>query len=152
MVDRASSLSMLFERMSEQARLALYFAREAVSKYGSAAVEPEHLLLGLLHEGQGPAVALLRDRFKIEPGALIGEVASHLEHKPAFPTAIEVPFASSTREILFAAVDEADRLSHAEVNPEHLLLGVLRIADTIPAAILSAHDVTLDAAREAVCG
>jgi ATP-dependent Clp protease ATP-binding subunit ClpC len=150
MVERPSALSTVIQRMSEQARGALYFARQEVSEYGSAAVEPEHLLLGVIHEGQGLAAILLRDVFHLERAVLIDEVASQIERKPKFSTAIEVPFGASTKEILVATVEEADRLSHREIRPEHLLLGILRVADTIPATILSAHDVILDSAREAV--
>jgi ATP-dependent Clp protease ATP-binding subunit ClpC len=78
---------------------------------------------------------------------LIKEVASHMEQKATFPTSIEVPFGTSTRAVLLAAVEEADRLRHHELDTQHLLLGLLRIADTIPASILSQHDVTLEAAR-----
>ena len=140
-------LSVLLRRMSEQDRQVLYFARQEVSDYGSATVDPEHLLLGLVHDEQGPVATLLSDTFHLEMASLIAEVASHVERKPTFSTAIEVPFGASTKAVLVAAVEEADRLSHAEIRPEHLLLGILRIATTIPAAILSAHGVTLDGAR-----
>jgi ATP-dependent Clp protease ATP-binding subunit ClpC len=151
MVDPPSEhLHAMFQRMTEQARRALFFARAEVSKWGSAAVEPEHLLLGIIHEGKGPAVTLLRDTFHLEMVALIKEVASHMEHKPKFSTSIEVPFGSSTREVLIAAVEEADRLQHQEMGPEHLLLGILRVADTIPASILLKHEVTLESARESL--
>jgi ATP-dependent Clp protease ATP-binding subunit ClpC len=147
MPDQDDRLSILVQRMSERARRALFFARHEVSEYGSATVEPEHLLLGVVHEKQGPAVTLLRDTFQLERRVLIDEVASHIERKPKFSTAIEIPFGTSTKEILAATVEEADRLSAAEIRPEHLLLGILRIPGTIAVAILSAHGITLDAAR-----
>ena len=137
----------MFERMTEQARRALFFARVEVSEWGSAAVEPEHLLLGIIQEGKGPAVTLLRDTFHLDMVSLLKEVASHMERKPKFPTSIDVPFGISTKEVLIAAVEEADRLQHREMGPEHLLLGILRVADTIPASILSKHEVTLESAR-----
>jgi ATP-dependent Clp protease ATP-binding subunit ClpA len=140
----------MVERMTEQARRVLFYARAEVSKWGSAAIEPEHLLLGIIHEGKGAAVTLLRDTFHLEMLAVIREVASHMEHKPQFSTSIEVPFGTATREVLNAAVEEADRLQHQAIGPEHLLLGILRVADTIPAAILSKHQVTLESARRSL--
>jgi ATP-dependent Clp protease ATP-binding subunit ClpC len=141
------SLPMLLQRMSDETRQVLYFARQAVSDHGSATVEPEHVLLGILHHGQGPAVTLLRDTCHLEMAALIDRVASRIERKPTFSTTIEVPFGPTTKEVIAAAVEEADRLRQRAIRPEHLLLGILRIATTIPAAILSTHGVTLDFAR-----
>ena len=151
MVDPPSEhLGAIVHRMTEQARRALFFGRAEVSNWGSAAVEPEHLLLGIIHEGKGPAVMLLRDTFHLDMVALIKEVASYMEQKPKFSTSIEVPFGASTREVLIAAVEEADHLQHQEMGPEHLLLGILRVADTIPASILAKHKVTLESARAAL--
>ena len=151
MVDPPSDpLPAIVQRMTEQARRALFFARAEVTKWGSPAVEPEHLLLGIIRERKGPAVTLLRDTFHLEMAALVKEVASLLEHKPTFSVSIEVPFGTSTEAVLVAAVEEADRVQHQEIGPEHLLLGILRVADTILRRSSSKHEVTLESARAAL--
>jgi ATP-dependent Clp protease ATP-binding subunit ClpC len=140
--------SAIFERFTEQARRVLYFARAAVSEYGSAELEPEHVLLGILREGKGAAFDLLFNRFQLDPASLSKEIESRLERKATFSESVEVPFSRFARRVITASVEEADRLGDREIDTEHLLLGVLRVSDSIPASMLAKHGVTLELARQ----
>ena len=91
---------------------------------------------------------MLREKFQLDVVSLIKEIGSHMERKPTFSTSIEVPFSASTKQVLIHTVEEADHLQQPEIEPEHLLLGLLRIADSVPAAILSKHGVSLESVRE----
>lgn len=137
----------VFDRFSEQARRVLFFARAEVSRWGSPQVEPEHILLGIIREGKGAAYELLFEEFQLDWRALAQRIEARLEKKPRFDVSVEIPFSKSTKDMLTATVEEADRLQHREIGTEHLLLGILR-TDSIPASVLTEHGITLELARE----
>lgn len=62
----------------------------------------------------------------------------------------EIPFSSETKRALICASEEADGLHHADIRPEHLLLGLLREDGTIAASILAEHTLTAGNVREAL--
>ena len=126
----------------------LFFARQEVSEWGSAAIAPEHLLLGIIREGRGPAYELLFDKFALDVARLKAEIETHMERKPPLPESTDVPFTSSARQVLVATMREADRLQQEEIGPVHLLLGILSVSDSVPASILAKHGVSLETARE----
>ena len=137
----------MFERFSEQARRVLFFARAEVSDWGSPQVEPAHLLLGIIREGKGAAYELLFDSSHVDARTLVRDVQGQLEKRPRFATSIEIPFSSSTKEVLTATVAEAERLHDREIGTEHLLLGIL-CSDSAASAALASHGVTLELARQ----
>jgi hypothetical protein len=61
---------------------------------------------------------------------------------------VEVPFSRFARRVITASVEEADRLGDREIDTGHLLLGVFRVSDSIPASMLAKHGVTLELARQ----
>jgi ATP-dependent Clp protease ATP-binding subunit ClpC len=143
-----SRLMTMLERSTEDTRRVLFFARQEVSEWGAAVIAPEHFLLGIIREGKGPAYELLFEEFALNVTTLKAEIESHIERKIPLPESTEVPFTPSARQVLIAAMMEADRLQEQEIRPEHLLLGMLGVTDSIPAAILSKHGVNLESARE----
>ena len=129
----------MFERYTERARRALFFARYAVSKLGGTAIETEHLLLGLIRARKGFTSGLF-DRaqvdseifeMQLEERMAVGEVS----------TAVEIPFSEDTKRILELAMAEADRLDHNFIGPEHLLLGILSAPKNGAAEILVANGI-----------
>ena len=137
----------MFERYTEPARRALFFARFAVSTHGGTAIETDHLLLGLLRERRGFISSLCAHaRVDVEP--LQMQVEERLAVGVRVPTTMEIPFSADTKRILYSAVGEADRLSHNHIGIEHLLLALLNAVET-PAAralLLSGikRDIVLD--------
>ena len=77
-----SSLMTMLDRSTEDTRRMLFFARQEVSEWGSAAIAPEHLLLGIIREGKGPAYELLFDKFALDVASLKAEIETHMERKP----------------------------------------------------------------------
>lgn len=114
----------MFERYNEAARRTLFFARYEASEFGSRSIQPEHLLLGLLHDAKGVIGRLL------EPGerlrAIRDQTVSRMQLREKFATSVEIPFSATTKRILQFAAEDADRLLHSHIGPEHLLLGMLR--------------------------
>jgi ATP-dependent Clp protease ATP-binding subunit ClpC len=137
----------VFERFSEQARRVLFFARVEVSRWGSPQIDPEHLLLGLIREGKGTAYDLLFEDLHFDWRRVVRDIESQMEKKSGFAQSLEIPFSRSTKEVLAATVEEAERLQDNEIGTQHLLLGILLI-DSIAASVLTAHGVTLELARQ----
>ncbi len=139
----------MFERYTERARRVLFFARYEASQLGSVSIESEHLLLGLVREGKGLTSRLFarsRLSFEIVRKDVEGRAAARAES--AVPH--EIPFSAETKRVLALAAEEADRLRHAYIGTEHLLLGILREERSVAASILVARGMRIAAVREDV--
>jgi ATP-dependent Clp protease ATP-binding subunit ClpC len=140
----------MFERYSEQARRVLFFARAVVSELGSPQIEPEHVLLGMIRDAEKAPGDFVFKKFDLDTAALEAAIESRIERKSRFDESVEVPFSRLSRRVLIAAAEEANRLEHQVTGPEHLLLGLLRVTDSVPASILGKHGLTIDRAREII--
>ena len=138
----------MFERFTERARRVLFFARYEASQLGSASIDTEHLLLGLIREGKGLSARLFADA-GIVLDDLRGEVLRRVPTGPPTPTSLEIPFSAAAKHVLQHAAEEADRLSHDYIGTEHLLLGLLREQGSVAADVLTSRGLRLDSgARE----
>jgi uncharacterized protein (TIGR02246 family) len=135
----------MFQRFTEKARRAIFFARYEASQYGSPYIETEHLLLGLFREHQALTDRLLQEDRSIE--AIRKEIESQIKINKRISTSVEMPLTSECRRILNFAVQEADLLTHTHVGTEHLLLGILREDKCRAAKILHAFGLELAALR-----
>ena len=139
----------MFERYTEGARRALFFARYEASALGSIAIETEHLLLGLIREPTevtGPVFAHANLTLEV----LRQEIESRRVFREKVATSVEIPFTAETKRVLQYAAAEADRLLHNEINTGHLLLGILREERCVAASILTDKGMRLDSARDHV--
>jgi ketosteroid isomerase-like protein len=136
----------MFERYTERARRVIFFARYEASQYGSSFIESEHVLLGLLRED--PALA----KSFTEPNTFTTDIHSEIDQRvirrKPFSTAIEVPLTPECKEILTLAAEEADEFGQWNVGTEHLLLGILRVENSLAAKLLQARGVTLEIVRQ----
>jgi len=139
----------MFNRFTVRARQVLFYARSEVSELGSIAIEPEHILLGLLDEGKGLGSRIL-SRAGVALDDVRRDIAGRLTGREKIPESIEVPFSASCKRTLQYAVEEADRLSHRQIGTEHLLLGLLHEEDSIAAGVLTARGLRIDAVRQAI--
>ena len=138
----------MFERFTEKARRAVFFARYEASQFGSPVIDTEHMLLGvmredktLLHRFIGPLDFEKRFRQEIE---------KLNPRRERIPTSVEIPLAQGAREILIQAGEEADKLAHAYIGTEHLLLGVLRQKNSLGATLLTSLGANPEAIRKKV--
>jgi uncharacterized protein (TIGR03435 family) len=138
---------LMFDRFTLRAQTALFYARSAVSQFGSSAVEPEHILLGVLDEGNG-----LGRRILAKVGADLDEIRSdilrRLTVRGTIPESDDVPFSASSERVMQYAAEEADRLRHDFIGTEHLLLGLLREKSGVAAEVLTARGAGIEAVRE----
>jgi uncharacterized protein (TIGR03435 family) len=139
----------MFNRFTVRARRVLFYARSEVSQLGSSAVEPEHILLGLLDEGNG-----LGSRILARTGDALddfrSDIVRRLTAREKVPEFDDIPLSASCERALLYAAEEADRLLHNYVGTEHLLLGLLREEGSVAAEVLAARGVRIEAVREAI--
>jgi Clp amino terminal domain, pathogenicity island component len=135
----------MFERYTEKARRAIFFARYEASQFGSPYIESEHLLLGLLRE--------TKSLYKLFPAshASAATIRKQIEGnntvREKFSTSIDIPVSEECERILAYAAEEANRLSHKFVGTEHLFLGLLREQDCFATTLLNERGVSVDTAR-----
>jgi ATP-dependent Clp protease ATP-binding subunit ClpC len=139
----------MFEKYNEKARRALFFARYEASKLGSRVIESEHILLGVLREGEEAITDLLR-RFQIRPEDLRREIEGERIFVERISSTAELPLSEESKKILAYASHEAESMLHAAVGSEHLLLGILRVEASVAARLLSQGGMDIYAVREEV--
>ena len=136
----------MFERYTEQARRVLFFARYEASNYGSQCIESEHLLLGLLREDRALG-KWFPGREDVEP-EIRAEIEKRTTPRERISTSVEVPLAAECKRILVLAAESADRLGHRRVETEHLLIGILRVEESMAAQLLTARGIKLGPIQE----
>ncbi|PYS84501.1 MAG: ATP-dependent Clp protease ATP-binding subunit ClpC [Acidobacteria bacterium] len=139
----------MFERYTEKARRVIFFARYEASQFGAPAIEPEHLLLGLMREDKTlTARFLARAQTSLE--AIRKEIEGRAPLREKISTSVELPLAPETKRVLAYAHEESDRLQHRHIGTEHLLLGLLREERSMAAEILYERGLKLHAVREEI--
>jgi ATP-dependent Clp protease ATP-binding subunit ClpC len=132
---------------TDRVRKVLQMAREEAARLHHEYVGTEHILLGLIREGEGVAAAVLSNlsvdleeiQQKIEDSVKKGKAAA-----AAGP---DLPYTSRAKKVLELAMSEARELNHSYVGTEHLLLGLLREEKGIAAQVLTDVGVNLEQAR-----
>jgi hypothetical protein len=137
----------MFERYTERARRAIFFARYEASQFGSVTIETEHLLLGLIREDKILTNRFVRNHSSIE--SIREEIEARIPNREKVPTSADLPLSSECKRILAYAAEEAERLNHQHIGTEHLLLGILREENSVAAQVLQERGgLKLDAIRE----
>ena len=134
------------ERFTENAEKVLKLAKKAAKNNGNGYIGSEHLLLGLLEEGEGTAAILLK-----ESGAdtvKIRTLVANLITSEGDTLTEETDYTPRTEIILENAVHEADFFHMEKVGTEHLLLGLIKEGTGVAAAVLAEHDVTEERVME----
>jgi len=139
----------MFERYTEHARRVLFFSRYEVTQQGADAIEPVHLLLGLIRD-EGHIAARILHAAHLSPRFVREEIERGSKSPFSVPFSREIPFSRSLKEVLEFAAEEAGRLGHPDIGTEHLLLGLLREGDPTVASMLSRHGLELSAVRAEV--
>src|SRR5437588_7688243 len=140
---------LMFERYTEKARRVIFFARYEASQFGAPAIEPEHLLLGLMREDKTLAGRFF-PRAQITIESIRRESEGRTILRERIPTSVELPLAPETKRVLHFSNDESDRLQHRHIGTEHLLLGLLREERSMAAQILFERGLRLAAVRDEI--
>jgi len=132
---------------TDRVRKVLQMAREEAARLHHEYVGTEHILLGLIREGEGVAAAVLTN-LNVD----LDEIQQKIEEtvkkgKAPAPEGPDLPYTSRAKKVLELAMSEARELNHSYVGTEHLLLGLLREEKGIAAQVLADAGVNLEQAR-----
>jgi ATP-dependent Clp protease ATP-binding subunit ClpC len=138
----------MLERFTERARRVVVLATEEARRRGHGAVGPEHLLLGLLRDGEGRGAHLL-DQFGVSREALAAEAARVLDAMPVTMPAAEGPreLSGALRQVLVRAFEIDPQHHRHRVGTEHLLCALFHDEESPGFAIVRDAGADLDRAR-----
>ncbi|MAM02415.1 MAG: NDP-hexose 4-ketoreductase [Myxococcales bacterium] len=131
---------------TDRVRKVLAMAREEAIRLQHDYVGTEHLLLGLIREGEGVAAVVLQN-LSVDLDQIHERVEEAVREGKATIALGELPYTSRAKKVLEFAMTEARDFSHSYVGTEHLLLGLLREEKGIAAQVLNSLGATLDEAR-----
>jgi ATP-dependent Clp protease ATP-binding subunit ClpC len=137
-----------FDRFTERARKVLTLAQEEAQRFNHNYIGTEHLLLGLVREGEGVAAKVLSNL-----GIELTKVRSAVEFiigRGERQVMGEIGLTPRAKKVIELAVDEARRLGHHYIGTEHLLLGLIREGEGIAAGVLESLGVNLEKVRSEV--
>jgi len=134
-----------FDKFTERARRVLSLAQEEAQRFQHNYIGTEHLLLGLVREGEGVAAKVLNNL-----GVDLNKVRSTVEFIIGQGDRIvlgEIGLTPRAKKVIELAVDEARRLNHSYIGTEHLLLGLVREGEGIASGVLESLGVNLEKVR-----
>ena len=131
---------------TERVRKVLQMAREEAQRLHHEYVGTEHILLGLVREGEGVAAAAL-EAFRIRADDVIEKIEGLVRRGKSPPEGPDLPYTSRAKKVLELSMTEARDLRHSYVGTEHLLLGLLREERGIAAQVLGSFGARTDTMR-----
>jgi ATP-dependent Clp protease ATP-binding subunit ClpC len=137
----------MFEKYTPAARKAIFFARYEASQFGNPEIRTEHLLLGIIREDAALAIRLLGS------AARVTHMRRRIEEsippgKEKIAVSVDLPVSQSSKRALEYGAEEAERLNHAHIGTEHLLVGLLQEETELAAQIMTEQGLTLAKLRE----
>jgi ATP-dependent Clp protease ATP-binding subunit ClpC len=131
-----------FDKFTKRAKQVLQYANEEAKSFNHAYIGTEHILLGLIREGEGVAARVLEDlgvqlaqtRHSVEFIVGIGEGESRADKE----------LSSRAKRVIQLAMEEAKRLGHNYVGPEHLLLGLIGLGEGVATGVLDMLGVSIE--------
>src|SRR5579872_7354028 len=135
-----------FDRFTERARKVLTLAIEEAQRFNHTYIGTEHLLLGLVREGDGVAAKVLA-KLGVDIAKVRNAVEFIIGRGDRAPVG-EIGLTPRARTVIDLAVDEARRLGHHYIGTEHLLLGLVREGEGIAAGVLESLNVNLGRLRQ----
>jgi len=138
----------MFERFTDRARRVVVLAQEEARHLDHNYIGTEHILLGLIHEGEGVAARALT-ALGISLEAVRSEVVEIVGHGDEAPTG-HIPFTPRAKKVLELSLREALALSHNYIGTEHILLGLIREGEGVAAQVLVKEGGSLDRVRQQV--
>jgi len=138
----------LFERFTDRARRVLVLAQEEARQLNHSFIGTEHILLGLIHEGEGVAAKAL-DSLGITLEAVREKVEEAIGMTGSTPSG-SPPFTPRAKKVLELSLREALQLGHSYIGTEHMLLGLVREGDGVAAQVLVSLGADLGRVRQQV--
>ncbi len=141
---------MMFDRLTERARLVLKRAKEEAARIGSSHAATEHILLGLIEEGEGVAATAMRN-MGLNLESLRMEILKNINREMnGEATDSTISLSPSGKRAIEFAYQEAQAFGVNFIGTEHLLLGVIRENEGLAARMLASHGIDLIKARSEI--
>jgi Clp amino terminal domain, pathogenicity island component len=137
-----------FDQFTDQARHVLTLAQDEAQRFNHNYIGTEHLLLGLVREGQGVAAHVL-ENMNVEL-AKVRTAVEFIIGRGDREVAGEIGLTPDAKRVIELAIDEARLLGHHYIGTEHLLLGLVRVRDGVAGGVLESFGVTRERAGAAV--
>jgi ATP-dependent Clp protease ATP-binding subunit ClpC len=142
-------LALVFERFTDRARRVVVLAQEESRLLNHDYIGTEHLLLGLIREGEGVAAQVL-ESMDISLAVVRQQVEEIIGRGgKAGPTG-HIPFTPRAKKVMELSLREALRLGHNYIGTEHILLGLIREGEGVAAQVLQKMGADLNGVRQAV--
>ena len=138
-----------FDRFNDRAKRVLALAQDEAIRFNHNYIGVEHLLLGLVREGEGVAARVL-DSLGIDLSKARSSVEVMIGRGKETTSPSEITLSPRTKKVIELAVDEARKLGHSHVGTEHLLLGIVREGQSVGAGVLESMGVNLEQVRHQV--
>lgn len=132
---------------SSRVQMVIQFSREEALRLGHDYIGTEHLLLGLIREGEGIAVEILRN-LGCDLDEIKRSVEDSIKSSGETMTIGNIPFTKRAEKILKMAYVEAEKYKSDIIGTEHLLLALVKEKDGVAAQVMMSFDVTYDTVRE----
>ncbi|MDI6758574.1 MAG: ATP-dependent Clp protease ATP-binding subunit [Candidatus Omnitrophota bacterium] len=141
----------MFNRFTERARKVIILAKEEAKRFNHDYIGTEHILLGLIREGEGVAVAVLQNKgVSLENIRL--EIEKLVQPGPSTQIMGDIPFTPRAKKTLELAAEEARLIGHNYIGTEHLLLGLIREGEGIASQVLLNLGLDLDIIKQEIMG
>ncbi|EPH03282.1 ATP-dependent Clp protease ATP-binding subunit ClpC [Propionibacterium sp. oral taxon 192 str. F0372] len=138
----------MFERFTDRARRVVVLAQDEAKMLNHNYIGTEHLLLGLIHEGEGVAAKAL-EQMGISLEAVRSQVEEVIGHGQNQPTG-HIPFTPRAKKVLELSLREALQMNHSYIGTEHILLGLIREGEGVAADVLIKLGADLNRVRNTV--
>jgi hypothetical protein len=138
----------MFERFTDRARRVVVLAQEEARLLNHNHIGTEHILLGLVHEGEGVAYLALTE-LGISLDAVRAQVEAEIGQGSEAPGG-HIPFTPRAKKVLELSLREALQLGHNYIGTEHILLGLIREGEGVAARVLVGLGAGLDVVRQQV--
>ncbi|MFH0839071.1 MAG: ATP-dependent Clp protease ATP-binding subunit [Candidatus Omnitrophota bacterium] len=139
----------MFDRFTERARKVIMLAKEEARKFNHDYIGTEHILLGLLREGEGVAAAVLQS-LGISLDIIRQEVEKLVHPGSGAIVSGDIPFTPKSKKVIEFAMEEARSLGHNYIGTEHLLLGLIRETEGVASRVLINVGLNLEKVRQEV--
>src|ERR1039457_6465039 len=138
----------MFERFTDRARRVVVLAQEEARMLKHDYIGTEHILLGLIHEGEGVAAQAL-ESLGISQEAVRQQVKEIIGQGQQAPSG-HIPFTPRAKKVLELSLREALQLGHDYIGTEHILLGLIREGEGVAARVLANLGADLNLVRQQV--
>ena len=138
-----------FNKFTERARKVILLAKEEAKSRNHDYIGTEHILLGLVKEGEGVAAAVLSS-LGLDSETIREEVEKLVQPGPGTITSEDIPFTPRAKKVIELAMDEARNLGHNYIGTEHLLLGLIREGEGVASQVLLNMGLDLRSVRDEV--